>query len=149
MENNEVKKVPIKNRTCYYFDDIIKLEDFDLDNILIDKKSHENISIYDISYKVLIESKLLRIRCDKIDGFIRIYDGTRYLTFFGSEKYDAIYNRIRYLVSLKSGITYIFSHYFAKMKVDSYDSLSIEKGLTLHNVIIHIKSVLNKIKNHY
>ena len=25
---------------CYYFDDIIKLEDFDFDNILIDEKSH-------------------------------------------------------------------------------------------------------------
>ena len=42
----------IKNRTCYYFDDIIKLEDFSLDNILrkIDEKSHENILIYNISY---------------------------------------------------------------------------------------------------
>ena len=40
MENNEFKKVRIKNRTCYYFDDIIKLGDFDIDNILIDKKSH-------------------------------------------------------------------------------------------------------------
>ena len=29
---------------CYYFDGIIKLEDFDLDNILIEK-SHENILI--------------------------------------------------------------------------------------------------------
>ena len=35
---------------CYYFYDIIKLEDFDLDNVLIDKKSHENILIYEISY---------------------------------------------------------------------------------------------------
>ena len=43
MENNEIKIVCIKNRTCFYFDDIIKLEDFDLDNILIDEKSHENI----------------------------------------------------------------------------------------------------------
>ena len=33
MESNDLKKVNIKNRTCYYFDDIIKLEDFDLDNI--------------------------------------------------------------------------------------------------------------------
>ena len=33
MEGNDLKKVNIKNRTCYYFDDIIKLEDFDLDNI--------------------------------------------------------------------------------------------------------------------
>ena len=29
------KKVRIKNRTCYYFDDIIKLEDFDFNDILI------------------------------------------------------------------------------------------------------------------
>ena len=70
----------------------------------------------------------MRVRFDKIDGFIRIYDATRYLTLFGSEKFDAIYNRIRYLISLKSGIRYIFSHYFAKIKVDSYDSLPIEKN---------------------
>ena len=48
MENNEFKKVHIINHMCYYFDDSIKLEDFDLDNILIDEKSHENILIYDI-----------------------------------------------------------------------------------------------------
>ena len=96
MENNEFKRVCIKIRTCYYFDDVIKLEDFDLDNILIDKKSHENILISDISYKTLIDPKSLRIIFDKIDGFIRIYDGTRYLTLFGSEKNDAIYDRIRH-----------------------------------------------------
>ena len=47
-------------------------------------------------------------------------------------------------------MTYIFSHYFAKIQIDSYDSsFPIEGTLTLLNVIIHIKSVLNKIKNHY
>ena len=45
MEKNEFLKVHIKNRTCYYFDDVIKLENFDIDNILIDKKSQENILI--------------------------------------------------------------------------------------------------------
>ena len=105
--------------------------------------------IYDISYKTLIGSKPLWIRFNKIDGIIRIYGGTWYLTLFGSKKYDTIYNRIRYLISLKSGITYIFSHYLAKIKFDSYDSLLIEKVLTLHNVIILIKSALNKQKNHY
>ena len=91
----------------------------------------------------------MRIRFDEIDGFIRIYDETKYLVLLGPAKYDAIYNRIRYLISIKSGITYIFSHYFAKIKIDSYDSLPIEKRLTLHYVIILIKSVLNKDKNHY
>ena len=41
MENNEFKNIGIKNGTCYYFDDLIKLEDFDIDNILIDQKSHK------------------------------------------------------------------------------------------------------------
>ena len=88
----------------------------------------------------------MRIRLDKIDGFIRIYDGTRYLTLLGSESYGAIYNRIRYLISVKGSISYIFSYYFAKIKVGSYDSLPIERRLTLHNVIILIKSVLKKVK---
>ena len=33
MENNEFEKVCIKNCTCYYFSDMIKLEDFDIDII--------------------------------------------------------------------------------------------------------------------
>ena len=74
-----IKKDRIKNCRCYYFDDIIILEDFDLDNILIDKKSHESFLICDISYETLSSSKPLHIRFDKIDGIIRIYDGTRYL----------------------------------------------------------------------
>ena len=75
---------------------------------MIDEESHENILIYDISHKTSIGSKPLQIRFDKIDGIIRNCDGTRDLTLFGTKKYDIIYDRIRYLMSLKSGITYIF-----------------------------------------
>ena len=105
--------------------------------------------IYDISCKTSISSKPLWIRFDKIDGFIRIYDGSKYLVLLGPEIYDAIYNRIRYHISIKRGITDVFSHYYAKIKVDFYDSLPIGKRLISKNVIIHIKSVFNKEKNHY
>ena len=38
MESNDkLKEIDIKNRTCRYFDDIIKIADFDVDYILIDK----------------------------------------------------------------------------------------------------------------
>ena len=81
---------------CYYSDDIIKIEDFDFDNILTDEKSYKNILTYNISYKSLIDSnKPLSIRFDKTDGFIKVYDGTRYLALFGTEKYDFIYDWIR------------------------------------------------------
>ena len=42
-----------------------------------------------------------------------------------------------------------FSHYYAKIKVDSYESLPLQKTLTVHNVIIIIKSVFNEDKNNY
>ena len=61
MENNEFKKFYTKNRSCYYLDDIIKLDDIDIDKVLIDEKSPENILIYDISYKNVISAKPLRI----------------------------------------------------------------------------------------
>ena len=40
---------------------------------------------------------------------IEEYNGTRYLTLCGTDKYDTIYNRNRCLIGLKSGITYFFS----------------------------------------
>ena len=85
--------------------------------------------IYDIFYGTLIGARSLRFRFNKIDRFIRIHDGNRYLTLFGSEKYDVIYNRIRYAVGVKSGITYVFPHYYTKIKVNSYDSLPKEKKI--------------------
>ena len=91
----------------------------------------------------------LCIRFSEIYGFIKIYDGIRYLVLFGSGLYDEIYNRIRYLISEKSGITDSINHNFARIRIDSYNSLPIEKTLTFHNVIILIKSVVNKNENNY
>ena len=42
--NNGLKEVDIKNRTCYYFSDIMSIEYFDFDNILIDENSNKNIA---------------------------------------------------------------------------------------------------------
>ena len=45
-----VKDVNIKNHSYYFFDDIINIKDFNLDNINIDVKSYKNILIYYIGY---------------------------------------------------------------------------------------------------
>ena len=71
--NNKLKEIDIKNRTCYYFDDIIKIKDFDFNNVLINEKSLENILVYDVSYKMLMENvnaKPVRIRFSKLNGFV-------------------------------------------------------------------------------
>ena len=97
-KNNKLKKVGIKIHTCYYFNDITKIEDFDFNNNLLNEKSYENISIYDVSYKTLIGAKPLHIMFDKVDGFTRDYNGTKCLSLFGFGKCNVIFNRIRYSV---------------------------------------------------
>ena len=54
--------------------------DINFDNILLDEKSYKNsyesILIYEISYKTFMGKKPLRIRFNKVNEFIKIYDGT-------------------------------------------------------------------------
>ena len=80
------RKIYIHNKqhTCY-FDVIIKLQDFGLDNFLIDQKSYKNFLVYNISQKRLIDAKPMLIRFSKVNGFITVYDGTRYLVSFRAE----------------------------------------------------------------
>ena len=97
----------------------------------------------------MIGAKPLRIKINKINGLIRAYYGTRYLVLLGPKEHNLIFNRIICLLGVKSGITYVFSHFCTKIKVDLCDSLSLEKKLAFHNVILTIQSVFNKNKNNY
>ena len=57
------------------------------------KEKDINVPVYNVirnKNETLIGEKLLHIRFNRIDTFVRIYDRTRYLGLFGSEKYDAI-----------------------------------------------------------
>ena len=81
----------------------------------------------------------MRIRLDNINGFIKVPDKIRYLVLFDYS----------YLISEISGITDSINHNFAGLRIDSYNSLPIEKILTFHNVLIPIKSAVNKKKNEY
>ena len=85
MENNDkLKETNIKNRTCYYFHDIIKIEYFEINNILLDNKSYGIILII-IKYHNLVQNfdcgKPLRISFDKEDGFIRVRIGLDILSY--------------------------------------------------------------------
>ena len=45
-----IKQINIKNRTYYFYNDIMDLENFKSNLLKIDKKSYKNIGIYNIGY---------------------------------------------------------------------------------------------------
>ena len=65
----EIKQINIKNRTYYFYNDIIDLKDFDARLLKIDKKSYKNIGIYNIGY---ITIKKIN-DCNNIDSVNPLY----------------------------------------------------------------------------
>ena len=146
---DELKEIDIKNHTRYYFDDVMRYTDINSDNILLRKNSYkkcEIILICDISYETFMFAKPLRISFNKIDGFMNIYDGTRYLVLCEFERYNVLSNRIKYLINEKGCIINSINHNFTRIRIDSYNSLPKENFLTFHNVILLIKSASMRIK---
>ena len=58
-----IKLIDIKNRTYYFYNDMIDIKTFDSDLLKIDKKSYKDIGIYNIGY----------IAIKKIDDYENIY----------------------------------------------------------------------------
>ena len=146
---DELKETDVKNRACFYCDDIIQDMVINFGNILSDEKLYENVSVYDIFYKTLPGPKPLRIRFDKIDRFIRVCGGEfRHLLLFDYGFFDKICDKIKYLVNEKSDVTDSINHNFRKIRIDSYNSLSIEKILTFHNFLEKV-SYKNKSDTRY
>ena len=56
-----IKQINIKNRTYYFFNDIINIKDFDSSLLKIDKNSYQNIGIYHIRYITIKELVIMKI----------------------------------------------------------------------------------------
>ena len=118
----------------------ISINDLYLDNILLDEISYEYLLFYDVAYKTPYGAKPSYTIFDKVDGYIRKYDRRKYLGLFQSRKY---------LIMLKINISDVYSYKRMRIKINSDDDLPSEKLLNMHNVVIFIKSIVNKNHNNY
>ena len=90
-----IKQINVKNRTYYFFNDMINIKDFHPSLIKIDKKSCKNIVIYNIGYITMkrisnyqnINSvNPLHLMIGEVDGYIDENNGNKYLTFASTGK---------------------------------------------------------------
>ena len=85
--SNKFKDIDIKNRTYYFFDDIINMKNFDPNKIKIDKKSYKDILIYWIGYVVVKDLKYAKINSvnplylifNKLNGYFEEINGNKHL----------------------------------------------------------------------
>ena len=112
----------------YCFDDITNGTKFNFSNILFRQNFYENILVYNIWYKTPTGPKPLRIRFDKIYGFIISLDGKiKHVMLFDYGLFNKICDKSKYLISKKKGVTNSINHNFGKIRIDSYNALPIKK----------------------
>ena len=89
-----IKEINIKNRTYYFFDDMINIKDFDPNLLKIDKKSYKNIDIYYIGYITMKDSDYVKIKnvnpfyliISEVDGHFEEKNGNKYLILDFTDK---------------------------------------------------------------
>ena len=152
----EVKQINIKNRTYYFYNDIIDLKNFDARLLKIDKKSYKNIDIYYIGYitikkiddyESIYSVNPLYLRINHASGYIEEKNRNKYLIFVDENKevlkkyadvQDGIKNKIK---AVNGGEQNDYGKDYMKIKFDSDDELPLNKPLKFHAMTIIIRSV--------
>ena len=149
------KDTNIKNRTHYFFDDIINIKDFDLNNIKIDENSYKNILIYYIAYVIIKDSKYVKINCvnplyltfNKINGYFEEIN-KNYLTLVPTNEskeniktYEELCIKTRYLIRSVTKKSDVFDETWIKIKIDSYDKLPLNKTIEIPVMEIVVRAI--------
>ena len=140
-----IKEINIKNRTYYFFDDMINIEDFDPNLLKIDKKSYKNINIYYIGYITMKDSDYVKIKSvnplyliiNEVDGYIKEKNGNKYLIFNSADKNKEVLKKYTELWNgIKNEIETINGSKEGEQSSNEYGKDFIKSNLTLM-VIYH------------
>ena len=157
----EVKQINIKNRTYYFYNDIIDLKDFDAKLLKIDKKSYKNIDIYYIGYITIkkiddcenIHSvNPLYLLVNHASGYIEEKNGNKYLIFDSVDEnkevlkkypdvWDGIKNKIK---AINGGEENDYGKDCIKIKFNSDGELPLNKPLKFHAMTTISRSIFEE-----
>ena len=162
----EVKQIEIKNRTYYFYNDMINLKNFESNLLKIDKKHYKGIDIYYIGYitikkigdcENIYSVNPLYLIIGKVDGHIEEKNGSKYLVFdFTDENkevfkkctelWNGIKNEIEAINGVKKGE---YGKDFMKIKFDTDDNLPLNEQLKLRMLTIIVRIVFQEGKKLY
>ena len=156
----KVKQINIKNRTYYFYSDIINIKHFDPILSKLDEKNYKNIGIYNIGYTTIkkidkreniYSANPLYLLVNHVSGYIDEKGVNKYLIFDSTEenkellkKYNDGWNGIKNKIEEVSSGECDYEKDYMKIKFNSDDDLPLNKPLKFHNMTIIIRSVFEE-----
>ena len=95
------KQMNIKNRTYYFYDDMVNIKNFDPNLLKFDKKSFKNIGVYYTGYitkkdQCKINSVNPRhLLVHRIDGFIEEIEGRKHLNIASTDNNSEVLKNMK------------------------------------------------------
>ena len=156
----EVKQINIKNRSYYFYNDMISLKYFELNLLKIDRKSYKNIGIYNIGYitikkiddyENIYSVNPLYLTISHASGYIEEKGVNKYLVFDSTDenkellkKYNDVFNGIRDKIKEISSGECDYEKDYMKIKFNCDYNLPLNKPLKFHMMTIIIRSVFDE-----
>ena len=158
----ETKQINIKNRTYYFYNNIINLKDFESNLLKSDKKHYKGINIYYTGYIIIKKTddcesiynlNPLYLSVNQAGGYIEEKNGNKYLIFDDStdenkellKKYGDVWDGTKAKINATNGgKENDYEKDYMKIKFNSDEDLPLNKPLKFHGMTIIIRSVFWK-----
>ena len=164
--SNKADDIDIKNRTYYFFNDIINIKNFDPNNIKIDiyRKPFKNIRIYYIGYVTIKDSKHVKINSinplylifNKVNGYFEEINGNKYSTLVPTneskekkKKYEDLLSKIRDLIRSITKSSDDYDEKYMKIKFNSNNELPLNKTIEIPTMTIVVRAVFYENNKYY
>ena len=154
------KEINIKERTYYFYNDIIDIKPFDSNNLKLDKKEYKDLDIYNIGYVTIkkigdcydVNSvNPLYLRIDNVSGYIEKINEDKYLDFDVRDenkellkRYDNVFNGLTDKIKKIDDDWLEYTKDYTKIKFNSDDNLPLNKRLKFHTMTVTIRCVFSE-----
>ena len=136
---SQIKEIDIKNRTYYFFDDMLNIKTI---------KNFSYINFNSVNHVYLI--------IDKVDGYIEKNNGNKYLTLVSTDKnketlkkYTKLWDKIKDLIRPVTNTSDDYDEKYKKIKFNSGNNLPLNKVLKLHNLTMVDRYVFQEDKKYH
>ena len=148
------RKLNIKNKTYYFYNDLINVLNFEASNLKIDKKTWKDIDIYFIGY---VDKKPdwnvnsvnpLYLIISRVYGYVSEKNSNKFLTIDKGDsvlkKYDQVFSEIKHHIKKIDNKEVNFNSDYDQIKFLSEDSLPLNKPIYFPTLTIVIRCVFKQ-----
>ena len=157
-----IKQPNIKNKTYYFYNDLLNIKNFNIIKLKIDKKGVLGNDVYYIGYITkkpqwhVFSVNPLYLMINKIKGHFEEVDADKYLIISSEngdimQKYQEVFDGIKEIIKKINdyGQTIKYDDNYMKIKLNTDDYIPLNKIIYIPTITITIRSVTKKDDKYY